>query len=136
MLVSPQQSQPVHATQQPPSQQRGPPGDINLQRSIQTSQQAAQLQVPRIEGLIAKLNIFLPRTSASLSHDLQPLSPQSAEYQQLSAVMASANAPIHSISRVDVPDREARFRAWTATLPSDLQTTSRVSQCGNAKRLT
>lgn len=107
--------------------------DVMLQRSIQAAQLAAQLQVPCLDDLIAKLTIPLPRTAASLSHDLQPLDAQSAEYKELSAVMASAKAPVHSISRVDVADREARFRAWKATLPAHLQTTSRVSQRGTTK---
>ena len=98
-----------------------------MQRSIEAAQQAAQLRVPCIAALIVKLTSPLPRASASLSHDLQPLSAQSAEYKELSAIMAAAKAPLHSISQVSVPDREARFHGWHATLPAHLQTTSRVS---------
>ena len=130
--MSPQPGQSVHAAQQPPPQQRGPQVDIMLQRSIEAAQQAAQLQVPCIHALIAKLAAPLPRTSASLSHDLLPLINQSDEYKELSAVMAAATAPVHSISRVVVPDREARFRAWKATLPADLQTTCRVCKHGTS----
>ncbi len=72
----------------------------------------------------------MPRTSASLSHDLQPFGAQSAEYKELSALMADDQALVHSISRVIIPEREARFRAWRGTLPAHLQSTTRVSKSG------
>lgn len=130
--MAPQLSLPVvPAPQQSALQQQrgqGPQVDTVLQGRIQAAQQAAQLQRPCIDRLIAKLTRPLPRTSASLSHDLQPLAAQSAEYKELSALMADVQAPVHSISRVIVPEREARIRAWKGTLPAHFQSTTRVSK--------
>jgi len=132
--MAPQPSQPVVPAPQQSALQRqggqGPQVDTVLQGRIQAAQQAAQLQRPCIDRLIAKLTSPMPRTSASLSHDLQPLAAQSAEYKELSALMADVQAPVHSISRVIIPEREARFRAWRGTLPAHLQSTTRVSKSG------
>ncbi len=133
--MAPQLSQPVTpAPRQSAMQQQGGQGlqvDTVLQGRIQAAQQAAQLQRPCIDDLIIKLTSPMPHTSASLSHDLQPLSAQSAEYKELSALMAGVQAPVHSISRVIIPEREARFRAWRGTLPAQLQSTTRVSKFGH-----
>lgn len=132
--MAPQLSQPVVPAPQQSALQRqgsqGPQVDTVLQGRIQAAQQAAQLQRPCIDALIAELTRPMPHTSASLSHDLQPLGAQSAEYKELSALMADVAAPVHSISRVVVPEREARFRAWRGTLHAHLQSTTRVSKSG------
>lgn len=100
--------------------------DILLERSIRAAKQAAEQQTPVINALITKLSNHSLRPSASLSSDLQPLSSDSTEYKELSALMAAAQAPMHSISVVRIPDREARFGAWKGTLPAHLRQTSRV----------
>ena len=132
--MAPQLSQAVVPAPQQSALQRqgsqGPQMDTVLQGRIQAAQQAAQLQRPCIDALIAELTRPMPHTSASLSHDLQPLGAQSAEYKELSGLMADVAAPVHSISRVVVPEREARFRAWKGTLPAHLQLTTRVSKSG------
>ena len=130
MALQPAQAAPAVApssqSQQQQQQQQGPQVDIVLERSIKAAQQAAEIQVPCIDAAIAELRKPLPRTCASLSHDLQPLSPQSAAFKELSALMSSAQAPVHSVSLVVVPERERRFAAWKASLPAELQSTSRV----------
>ena len=114
---------PAHGVQQ------GPQVDANLQRSIQAASDAAQRQVSHISTYVAQLSVALPRPVATLPRDLQPVDSQSAVYKELSAVMATVSKPVRSISRVNAPDREARFNAWRASLPAHLQHVSRVSIC-------
>ena len=42
--------------------------------------------------------------------------------------MAKAQEPVRNISRVNIPEREARFDARRTSLPADLRAVSRVSQ--------
>ena len=112
-----------------PPQASTPQVDIFLQRDIQAAQQAAKQQIPVIDALVRKLNAPLPRASATLAEDLLPLDAGHAEYKQLKALMQSVHAPVHSISQVKTPDREARFLAWKGTLPAHLQAVSRVCSC-------
>ena len=90
-----------------------------LRADIQAAQQQSIQERQAVGRQVAQLSVLTPPVQdPQLPRDLVPVQPGSLEFQALQALFSDR---VHSVKRVDVPARQARFQAWQRTLKDHKQ---------------